>query len=190
MRVIFVILPFVFCISCTSNGFEKYERLAAKELATGKRTDSLFLGIYLGMPVKDFYTYCWQMNKKGLVMDGYNNNYVLYKLHRDELKHPGSMNFYPDFLNEKIYRMRVIYQYDGWAPWNKPLSSDSLLPDIIKLYKNWYPKGNDFIRVDDAKKGTIYVKVDNNRRITIGRYDDMYVKADFTDLVAEKQIKK
>ena len=190
MRVISIIILFVCCVGCTSNGFEKYRKLAAKEAASGKRTDSIFMGIYLGMPIKDFYTHCWQMNKKGLVSDGYNNNYVLYKLNKNELKHPASMNFYPDFQGEKIYRMRVIYQYDGWAPWNKPLLSDSLLPDIIKLYKQWYPAGNDFIRIDDSKKGTIYVKIDNNRQITIGKFDDMYVKVDFTDMLAEQQIKK
>lgn len=192
MRFICIIFLIVFCISCSnsSNGFKKYERLAAKEMASGKRTDSIFLGLYLGMPAKDFYTVCWQMNRKGIIMDGYNNNYVLYKLNRDELRYPGSMNFYPDFLNEKIARMRVIYQYDGWAPWNKVLYADSLLVDIVRLYKTWYPAGNEFIQVDDAKKGTIYVKVDNNRQITIGRFDDMYVKVDFTDLIAEKQIKK
>ena len=190
MRAIFALVFLVFCSSCTSNGFEKYEKLKAKELSTGKRTDSIFFGLSLGMPIKDFYTHCWQMNKQGIFRDGYNNNYVLYKLNRNELKHAGSMNFYPDFMNEKIARMRIIYQYDGWAPWNKPLSSDSLLPDIIRLYKTWYPAGNDFIKIDDPKKGTIYVKVDNNRQITIGRFDDMYVKADFTDLIAEKQTKK
>jgi hypothetical protein len=130
------------------------------------------------------------MNRKGIIMDGYNNNYVLFKLDRGELRHPGAMNFYPDFLSEKTARMRVICQYDGWAPWNKALYADSLLVDILKLYKKWYPAGNEFIQIDDPKKGTIYVKVDNNRQITIGRFDDMYVKVDFTDLIAEKQIKK
>jgi hypothetical protein len=31
--------------------------------------------------------------------------------------------------------------------------------------------------------------VDGNRRITIGRYDDVHIKVDYTDLLIEKQLK-
>ena len=66
--------------------------------------------------------------------------------------------------------------------------ADSLLPDVLALYKKWYSDGNSFIQIDDEEKGTIYVKVDGNRRITIGKYDDMMVKVDYTDMLVEKQI--
>ena len=52
------------------------------------------------------------------------------------LKYPASMNFYPDFYENKICKMRVDFQYDGWAPWNKNLYADSLLPDVVNLYRN------------------------------------------------------
>ena len=152
-----------------------------KELSTSKRTDSLFMGIYLGMKSIDFYVYCWQLNKKGLFTDGENNKAVLYKLDHNELKHPASMNFYPEFYNDKIYKMRAVFNYDAWAPWNKQLQADTLFTDVLNLYKRWYPDGNQFLRIDDKKKGTIYVKVDDNRRIVIGRFDDMHVKVDYTD---------
>ena len=103
--------------------------------------------------------------------------YVLYKLKNNELKHPASMNFYPDFYQNKIYKMRVNFQYDSWAPWNKQLYADSLLQDVLKLYKNWYNRGNPFIKINDKEKGMLYVKVDGNRRITIGRYNDMLSKS-------------
>jgi hypothetical protein len=45
---------------------------------------------------------------------------VLYKLHK-ELKYPASMNFYPDFQDSTIWKMRVYFHYDGWMPWNKSL---------------------------------------------------------------------
>ncbi|MBK5269422.1 MAG: hypothetical protein JJE22_00280, partial [Bacteroidia bacterium] len=79
---------------------------------------------------------------------------------------------------------------NGWAPWNKHMYADSLLPDVLNLYKKWYSGGNSFIQIDDKEKGTIYVKVDGNRRITIGKYDDMIVKIDFTDMLVEKKIIK
>ena len=42
--------------------------------------------------------------------------------------------------------------------------------------------------ITDKAKRTIYVKVDGNRRITLGKFDDMIVKADFTDLVIEEKL--
>ena len=34
----------------------KYDRMVKRELASGIRNDSIFMGLYLGMPEKDFYT--------------------------------------------------------------------------------------------------------------------------------------
>jgi hypothetical protein len=177
-----------FC-SCGYFGGSEYNRLVKKELAKGTRSDSLFFGIYLGMPSKAFYDHCWDMNKKGLFTNGNYNTSVLYKLNKD-LKYPASMNFYPAFYDGRIFSMWASYEYDGWAPWNKKLSSDSLLPDVVNMYKKWYQQGNDFITITDKVKGTIYVKVDGNRRITIGRFDDRYVKVDYTDLLVEEKVKQ
>jgi hypothetical protein len=175
--------------SCSTSGGEQYDKLVKKELAKGTRVDSLFLGIGFGMTSKEFFGYCWELNKKGLLTDGNNNTAVLYKIDK-ELKYPASMNFYPDFYDNKISGMRVGFQYNAWAPWNKAQFADSLLPDVLKMYKKWYPQGNDFITITDKVKGTIYVKVDGNRRITIGRYNDMLVKVDYTDLLIEQKLKK
>jgi hypothetical protein len=186
--VIFFLSLSLIAESCTESGLRQYETLSKNEVASGRHVDSLFFGIYFGMTNKDFFTYCWQQNKKGIFMDGQNNMYVLYKMKNNELQHPASMNFYPDFYQNKIYKMRVLFQYDAWAPWNKQLYSDSLLPHVLELYKTWYKDGNHFIQINDKEKGTIYVKVDGNRRITIGRYDDMTVKVDYTDLLLEPQV--
>ena len=177
-------------ITACGNGSKKtYPELVKQELGKGVREDSVFLGIYLGMSSKDFFGHCWELNKKGIIRDGSNNSMVLYKMDSG-LKYPAEMNFYPDFYENKIAKMRVHYQYDGWAPWNKQLFSDSLLPEVVNLYKKWYPKGNEFITLTDSTKGTIYVKVDGNRRITIGKYNEMMVKVDFTDLLIEEKLKK
>ena len=84
----------------------------------------------------------------------------------------------------------VTFQYDGWAPWNKHLFSDSLLQDVLQLYKKWYSKGNSFIEMKEPGKSTIYVKVDGNRRIVIGKKDDMVVKANYTNLITEQKKNK
>ena len=174
--------------SCSDFGGSEYSRLVKKELATGKRYDSIFLGIYLGMPSKDFYDHCWELNKKGLVTNGTRNVSVLYKLDH-ELKNTASMNFYPYFYENKIFSMWATFEYDGWAPWNKSQQADSLLPEVLRLYKRWYPGGNDFITITSKERGTIYVKVDGNRRITIGQFSDIQVKVDYTDLPVEEKIK-
>ena len=175
--------------ACDADNTKTYPELVKQELGKGVRNDSLFLGLYLGMSSKDFYGHCWELNKNGIISDGANNTMVKFKVDSG-LKHPATMNFYPDFYENKIYKMRVDFQYDGWAPWNKNLYADSLLPEVVKLYKQWYPKGNEFISLKDSARGTIYIKVDGNRRITIGRYSEMLVKADFTDLLIEEKLKK
>jgi hypothetical protein len=82
--------------------------------------------------------------------------------------------------------MPVRFVYNGWAPWNKKLSSDSLEMDVL----NWYEKvyGDGFLKVEHPKRGIAYVKVNGNRRISIFKEDDMYVWAVFTDMMVEKDL--
>ena len=188
--IVFIMVYMV--IGCSEySARDKYNLLVKKELQSKQRVDSVFLGIHLGMKQQRFFMHCWEMNKKGILTDGNDltgNMTVLYKL-PNELKYPASMNFYPDFQDSTIWKMRVYFHYDGWMPWNKSLGADSLLQQVVGLYKKWYGKGNSFMQVDDEKKGTVYVKVDGNRRITIKKYDDVAVRAEFVDMLVEKQIK-
>lgn len=170
------------------NGYRQYEKLVEEELESGRRFDSLFFDFHFGITAKEFYSICWEMNKKGLFFDGENNTAVLYKMTK-ELPHPASMNFYPNFHEGKIFKMGVSFHYDGWAPWNKHLFADSLQQDVLHLYERWYPEGNPFIKIQDEDRGTIYIKVDGNRRIIIGKYDESYVKVDYTNLLIEKPTK-
>jgi hypothetical protein len=171
---------------CKQSPLEQYHALIKKERESSKTVNDIFFAISLGMPSKDFYTHCWQMNKQGIFADGPGSMSVLHKLTNNELKYPANMNFYPNFTNEKISSMWVKFEYAGWMPWNKKLSSDSLLPDVLKLYQKWYPDGNPFLKVTSKKRGDAYVKVDGNRRILVRRYDDMDVKVDYTDIRVEK----
>lgn len=164
---------------------DRYERRVAEELAKGIRVDSLFLDMRLGMTDQQFYTHCWELNKKGLIRQGTSNTSVLYKM--KELNEPAEMNFYPNFYQGKIYEMPVKYNYEGWAPWNPHLSADSLQLEILNRYKEWY--GNDFMEVRHSKRGTAFIKVDGNRRITIFKEDERHVWAIFTDLLVEKEVK-
>ena len=71
--------------------------------------------------------------------------------------------------------MPVKYNYEGWAPWNDHLSADRLQVEILKLYKEKY--GDDFMEVRHPKRGTAYIKVDGNRRITLSKADERHVYA-------------
>ena len=155
-------IAIIIVYSCSNSG-DEYGKMVKKELAKNVRVDSVFLGLHFGMTSKSFFTYCWELNKKGIISDGANNTMVLYKID-SALKYPASMNFYPDFYKDKIYNVRVIFQYNAWAPWNKTMFADSLLLNVLDLFKKWYPGGNEFTAITDKKKGTIYFKVDGNRR--------------------------
>ena len=168
--------------SCTPKA--RYERKLRQELSTGVRHDSLFMGLYLGMPARDFYLHCWELNRQGLIKQGQGNTTVEYRMDR-ELNYPATMNFYPTFHEGKIYEMPVKYNYRGWAPWNTKLSADSLLLDVLDLYKKDYGKG--FINIAHPEKGNAYIKIDGNRRIAIYKENDLNVWAVFTDMLVNEK---
>ncbi|RYG28393.1 MAG: hypothetical protein EOO01_39830 [Chitinophagaceae bacterium] len=182
-RIIFIALIFVCTLSaCRDSDIRHYETLVAEEKRKKVIVNDIFFDIQLGMSAKAFYVHCWELNKKGLFTDGMGNTKINYKLVKNELKHPADMNFYPSFKNDKIVGMEALFQYQGWGPWTKELDASHLLPDVVTLFEKWYPGGNPFITIEDPKRGKIYVKVDGNRRIILGHYDDSQVKADFSDL--------
>jgi hypothetical protein len=173
-------------VACQQSGMEQYSSLVKKELSGNKKVNDIFFGISLGMTSKDFYVHCWNLNKKGTFRDGAGNTSVLYELNNKELKHEAEMNFYPEFNDGRIHKLWAKFRYKGWMPWNKELGADKLLPDVVNFYGKWYPAGNPFLTVQDARRGTLYVKIDGNRQIVIGTFDDTDVKVEYTDLSVEK----
>ncbi|HYC86631.1 MAG TPA: hypothetical protein VEB86_15470, partial [Chryseosolibacter sp.] len=126
------ILVIISVVACRQS---EYRRMVDEELAKNVRYDSLFLNLQFGTTRNDFYSTCWKLNKQGLIREGPGNLSVQYELDSGELEHDGYMWFYPEFTadKEQIYLMPVEFAYKGWAPWNKHLSADSLLPDVKKL---------------------------------------------------------
>ncbi len=163
----------------------KYDRMVKRELASGIRNDSIFMGLYLGMPEKDFYTRCWILNGKGLIRQSPRNMSVEYEM-KNEFKSKATMDFYPEFVKGKIYEMPVRFIYNGWAPWNKKLSSDSLQIEVVNWFKKLY--GDNFIDVKHPVRGDAYVMVNGNRRISIFKENEMYVWAVYTDLLVKKNV--
>ena len=189
-KIIFPVLIAMSLIQMACSGpddMREYDKLVNQELGTNKRYDSIFLGMYFGMASKDFYQHCWDLNKKGYITNGSSNTSVLWKMDTG-FSHPVDINFYPQMADGKIFKMGATFNYQAWAPWNKHLGSDSLKREVLNLYKKWYGDQN-IIELKDSVRGNIFVKVDGNRRITIGRFDDIHIKVDYTDLLVEKQRK-
>jgi hypothetical protein len=186
---LFFVLAFaamVPAMGCRSSE-SRYRAVVQRELASGRKENVLLFDIRFGMSRKEFYNYCWLMHQKDSFEDGGNVTSVMYRM-GTQLKHPASLKFFPEFRQDSIYKLWAQVSYDAWAPWNRQLWADSLLPDVVRLYNQWYP-GNEFIRMTDEKRGTIYIKVDGNRRIIIGRKDDSRVNIDYTNLLVENNIK-
>ena len=167
---------------------QQYDSLVEKELASGVRHETLFLGLSLGMSSESFYKKCWDLNKQGLIRQGSGNTTVAYEM-EEELKFSTKVNFYPTFFEDKIYEMPVEFKYKAWAPWNKQMQSDSLQIDILSLFEEWYGKG--FLEISPNARKKAFVKVDGNRRISIYKdpVDDGKVWALYTDLSKEEEVK-
>jgi len=179
LRVVFLLSGIAsFLISCNGS-----ERKANNE----KKLDSLFLGISMGMDKKEFYDYCWKMNKDKIFTHGPTNQSVEYML-KSELDKPVAMQFYPNFHEDKIYEMPVLFNYEAWAPWNRELSADTLILKLLPVMKKWY--GDDFQVLQHPDQGTVYYQMKGKRRINLFVRDDQFVQAVFTDLQIEKALKE
>lgn len=181
MKYIIIIIAGISCFSCQSE--TEYQQMLRHEMAKNIRVDSVYLDIYLGMPQQEFYDYCWRMNKEDKMMQGPSNNTVQVDM-SDTLQHPSKMFFYPIFVNRKIASLPMIFEYNAWAPWNKELSTEHLLVDVVATFSRWY---GEFKRMGNEKQGYVYVRIDGNRQVKIFKQDLKHnVKAIITDLSVDK----
>jgi hypothetical protein len=174
MRFAFVFATTLLFVACKPD----YEKTAARELATGIRNDSIFFGIYLGMPRADFYKRCLELNGNGTVTNGPKNNTALHIV--NGYSQPIDMNFYPDFSRDSIYNMRVYFNYQAWAPWNKEYYADKLVPEALQILEKRY--GSGFSKQKSEKGFPFWFKVDGNRAITVRVADEKDVLVHITDL--------
>lgn len=183
MKYVLLLATGLFLLSACDNTAQ-FKKRVKSELSTGVRNDSLFLGVYLGMPAKTFFSHCWELNKQQKVKEGPNNASVQYNL--TELKHPGKMYFYPDFVDDKIERMRLTFTYDAWAPWNKEQWADPLMADVVSIFEKWYG-GSKFVELKGKNNVVVFAKVDGNRRISVWKEDDQKVRALIVDTSANQE---
>ncbi len=174
LKVLLISLLFTQCGEVKS-----YEQLVKKEMSSGVQIDTLFLGIYFGMPSKDFYKHCWELNRKGALRDGFGNTTAAFEL--TELKAPARFEFYPSFTNDKISAMPAFVQYDAWAPWNKELAAPLLLEEAKVMLQRWY-NVTFYPIVPRSIFGKAYVGVTGNLKIVLYYTVENKVEIAYTDL--------
>lgn len=176
--LILLLLTFISCQNKTD-----YERVVERELSKDVRYDSLFLGYEFGMHSKEFFKHSWELNQQQIVTGGAQVEYEL-----KELSSPARMVFYPDFHNERIYRMPIEISYKAWAPWNRELYSDTLITELIDYYEDIYGSGFFKTSHPDPNVNTeAWIKIDGNRRITIYKKDEMTARVEFLDLSVKRE---
>lgn len=170
---LFVLPTLFFVNNCTSK--MDYESMVQRGLESGIQQDSLFLGYYLGMSEKDFFSSSWEMNKQGLIT-GYTK--IVYEL--QDLPYPALMEFYPSFNNDVISRMPISINYQGWAPWNEHLDSNELINELIKYYNDIYDANFTLIYVPEINREAL-VNIQGNREIRIYPESHSAVIVEFID---------
>jgi len=176
-KIIILIFSIVLLTSCQS----EYTKLVNKELASGVKNDTILFDLSFGNTKKEFYEICWELNKNGIATHGENNNYVKTILGlKDTLNKIKKIKlmFYARFSEKDIIRgIDMKFTYTAWAPWNKELTAEKLLPSVKDTLLKWYP-GNSFLKL---KQGTL-VKIDGNRQIQLKIATDKEVSVLIEDL--------
>lgn len=159
-----------------------YDSMVNAALQSDVQSDSLFLGYKLGMTRDEFHDHSWNLNQKGKV-----TGFTQVEYSFNQLPNKASMWFYPEFHNNRIYKMPVTIHYDAWAPWNQEFSSDSLISDLVALYRDIYDVEFKKIYVPELSREA-YFAASENRGITIYRKSDMEATVEFVDLIAKQEM--
>ena len=178
-RLYTVLIALMF--SCQN--ISEYEIIVKEEMASGIYIDSVQFGLELGDTKKTFFAKAWELNADGKVTHGPNNEFIAYEIkNMPEGKRINHL-FYGIFNDNDIMTgLDMRFYFLGWAPWNKQLQSDKLLPVAINKLMEWYP-GNNFVLIENENfPNETFVKIDGNRQILIHIIDEKNVRAQLLDL--------
>jgi hypothetical protein len=164
---------------------QSYESVRKEELAKGIHVDSVIYKVHLGMSYSDYYTYCFQMNQKGLFKPNITGDMVSLELARG-FRFPVIFEFMPSKQgnSEKIYFYWGKLTYKNFSYYNKDCSIEKLTKEAMNYFENNY-KGRKFIRIPNENILLKYkfVKIDGNRQITLDpEVSGQYLNVTFKDL--------
>lgn len=181
---IFIGLSLLFLLACQPKS--AYQELVETEMSSGLAYDSLFVGLSFSMTQKEFFDHCWEMNSQGIFTNGVGSQ-VLYDV-SEEFSRQTSMAFYPKYVNGEMLEMPVEFRYEDWAPWNEDTKVELLLEEVKSVMLKWYG-GNEFIEMtSEDQLIKVWVKVDGNRQIRVGRKNISTVLVTITDLATKEEI--
>lgn len=174
-------LLIVFTIACKNNKQPNLAVLEKQELATGVRHDSLFLGMYFGMPKEVFFEYCRGMNRQGLFNQG-TGLLVEYNVEDKDLPYPLLLSFFPELSQDVISEMTMYFSYKNLVLWKEEMSMDRLSKDVKKLMQKWLG-GHFFVTTLPGGK-KVFAQVSGNRRVIIEVEEtlDNTIKVTISDL--------
>lgn len=135
--------------------------------------DTVFYNLTFGMTKQSFRDTCWKLNKTDDFGEG-GNALMIQHLIKTDYDLPVNMNFYPEFSNDRLYQVPIIYHYQSWAPWNRQLFADSLIMRIAKKYEQDYHIMFTKKKTEDGRPA--YYNYTGPRKILLTIQDDQYVK--------------
>lgn len=171
----FISFFIVFAVSNCSQEPD-YDILVQQGINSDIENNELFLRYELGMTRDEFFAVSWEMNKEEII-----SGLVKIEYEFDELKSDAMMRFYPEFNNDRISKMPVDVNYIAWAPWNRGLSSDSLVVDLKSYYEENHNADFKDVYVPSIEKNAL-VSVKGNQAILIYPLTDMVARLEFKDL--------
>lgn len=187
-KIFYLILVSIMFISigCKS----EYQSAIEEGLSTGVVHEELILDMEIGWTRKEFYAYCWDMNKEKKISQGSGNKYARYYVKPGEyhgIEEEIDMLFYGIFDEEDVMvGMDMRMSFVQWAPWNKEQKSDKLIEKMKQYYVHTYG-GNEFISINTGKGDLVAnVKIDDNRHILMYPTSDKDIAIKIEDLRYKK----
>jgi len=180
-------LVILFLINSCADDLSPYEKLVVREKNSGERHDSVFMGVYLEMPMQQFYDHCFELNQRGVFYKNPGSVDVRYTF-EDEFSSPVVFVFFPEGGHQSIQKVKGQMFYKNWAPFAKKFAAEYLQEELKEKMESWYP-GNSFLRVPHPHGywPYSYVKVDGNRKIHLFRsFNDGKVEVVFENLFYRK----
>jgi hypothetical protein len=152
-----------------------------KELASGKRNDTIFLGLMFGMSENQYINYFKELNRSGKIYTNKKNEYE-YKFNfgAESIPREGFATFHGEFFNDQLYKLYVSVE-PGEYGYNAQLCQHAL----VDIYKSKYDDMIIETPIFDDKRPE-YIWIDGNRKIEIIAVVTE-ARIIYTDLISEQE---
>ena len=164
--------------ACNNTAQVDYKKLVDEQRSSGLVDNRIVLDIGFGMSSQEFYDYCWQINKEGLASQGPKNRTVQVEI--EDLSKPGYMLFYPNFEDDKIVEMPILFGLHDWSPWNEESFGKEFIFEIRDLVEDWY--SIELQLAIDTTGYPGYIGINGNKKAALTVQDDQFVKLIVSDM--------